>query len=251
MKRFFDRLRGGTVPPDQTFPDDWARFLWDHYEHYRRLPRALRPPFEQGVQQFIATQRITGIEMEADDRLRLLVASSAATLSLGWRGYKWQEVSEVLLYPDSFDSNFTIGPQERAGTAHVWGTVILSVPALWQSFEYPDDAYHVGLHEFAHLLTYERGRYLTIPIGLQATQVREWEAIQAGELERIRRGDSVVEMLGVQSETEFFPSAVEAFFEKPMALGEKNRDLYQFLRRYFDQDPAAWQTDYQKQMEDR
>ena len=30
--------------------------------------------------------------------------------------------------------------------AHVWVTVILSIPALLYSFDYPDENHHVGLH---------------------------------------------------------------------------------------------------------
>jgi len=250
VSRFFDRLRGTNVPPVEQFPDEWAEFLWTHYAHYRRLPSRLRSTFEQGARQFIAAQRITGVKVDVDDRLRVLVASSAATLSLAWHGYKWSEVSEVLLYPDSFDGDFRIGPPERAGMAHVWGTVILSIPALWQSFEYPDDAYHVGLHEFAHLLTFERGRNVAIPIGLPAKKIQEWEAIQARELERIRRADSIVEILGVVGNEEFFPSAVEAFFERPLPLRGAHRELYEFLSLYFDQDPAAWESDYRQQTSD-
>ena len=84
MSRFFDRLRGTNVPPVEQFPDEWAEFLWTHYAHYRRLPSRLRSTFEQGARQFIAAQRITGVEVDVDDRLRVLVASSAATLSLAW-----------------------------------------------------------------------------------------------------------------------------------------------------------------------
>ena len=250
VKRLFDRLRGTRVPPLGQFPDDWAEFVWTRCAHYRRLPSSLRPAFEQGVQRFIATQRMTGVRVPVDDPLRLLVASSAVTLSLAWPDYKWSEVSEVLLYPDSFDRDFRIGPPERAGMAHVWGTVILSIPALWHSFDHPDENYHVGLHEFAHLLTFEGGKNLAIPIGLRPQKIQEWEAIQTRELERIRCGDSIVEILGVVGNEEFFPSAVEAFFQQPLPLRDKHRDLYEFLSIYFDQDAAAWESDFREQTKD-
>jgi hypothetical protein len=116
----------------------------------------LQIAFEQDVQRFITTQRITGVETDVDDPLRLLVAASAVTLSVGWPGYKWSEVAEVLLYPDDFDRDFAIGKREWSGIAHVWGTVILSVPSLRQSFTYYEDAHHLGFHEFAHLDLRER-----------------------------------------------------------------------------------------------
>src|SRR5262245_57684188 len=153
MKSIRDWFRNAPVPHAERFPDEWASFLSDHSAHYRRLPRRVQMAFERDVQRFIATRRITGVETTVDDPLRLLVAASAVTLGVGWPSYKWSEVSEVLLYADDFNRDYAIGQRELAGIAHVWGTVILSVPSLWRSFTHDDEPYHLGFHEFAHLLT--------------------------------------------------------------------------------------------------
>ena len=114
MTGFLDWLRGTNDPPAEPLPGEWVSFLREHCAHYRRLPDVLQPTFEGCVQRFVTTKRITGVKVEADDDLRLLVAASAATLSLRWPGYKWSEVTEVLLYPDAFDRDFTIGNREIA-----------------------------------------------------------------------------------------------------------------------------------------
>src|SRR2546428_9249820 len=127
MRRILSWFRRASVRLPEPFPDEWASSLWDHSAHYRRLPRRSHRAFERDVQRFIAKQRITGVEIQVDDPLRLLVAASAATLSVGWPGYKWSEVSEVLLYPDDFDRDYAVGRRrELGGIAHVWGTGILS-----------------------------------------------------------------------------------------------------------------------------
>ena len=241
MKKILDWFRSAGVRGTEPIPDDWASFLWKYSAHYRRLSGRLQRAFEQDVQRFITTRRITGVETTVDDPLRLLVAASAATLSVGWPGYKWSEVSEVLLYPDDFDRDYAIGRREISGIAHVWGTVILSVPSLWHSFSYYDERYHLGFHEFAHLLTYEKGLPMKVPIGLSPERIQLWEHIQACELERIAAGDSVVDQYALQA-SEFFPCAVEAFFQKPIALRERHPKLYRFLGRYFRQSPATWES---------
>jgi Mlc titration factor MtfA (ptsG expression regulator) len=241
MRSILNWFRRSRVRLPEPFPDEWAAFLWDHSAHYRRLPGRLQTAFKRDVQRLIAKQRITGVETKVDDPLRLLVATSAATLSVGWPGYKWSELSEVLLYPDDFDRDYTVGRPELAGIAHVWGTVILSVPSLRRSFTYYEDSYHVGLHEFAHLLTYDRGQQITVPVGLSPVQIRLWEAIKAEELKRVADGDSIVDTYALQP-SEFFPCAVEAFFQKPIELREAHRRLYRFLSRYFCQNPALWES---------
>ena len=44
------------------------------------------------------------------DDLKLLVAASAVTLSVGWPDYEWDRLTEVLLYPDDFDRDYNLEP---------------------------------------------------------------------------------------------------------------------------------------------
>lgn len=182
---------------------------------------------------------MTGIEIALDDELRLLVASSAVTLSAAWTGYTWDQLTEVLLYPQDFDRDYTFGGNEISGQAHPWGTVILSVPALRRSFHEPGP-YHVGLHEFAHLLDLEQTQFDGIPPGLTDDLIRRWETMCRQEHDRLLRGESALDPYGLSGTVEFFPVAVEAFFETPAAVHERHAELYAFLSSYFGQDPAAW-----------
>jgi Mlc titration factor MtfA (ptsG expression regulator) len=222
------------------FPDRWRELLRESYDHYDRLPLELRARFEDDLRMFLAEKRITGVELEATERLKILVAASAVTLSLGWPDYEWDQLTEVLLYPQDFDRDYSFGKHDLAGQAHPWGTVILSVPALLESFEDPDDAYHVGLHEFAHLLDVDQTHFDGIPVGLGEARSREWLAVMEKEMERLRRGKSVLDPYGANDPVEFLAVAVEAFFEAPLALRQRHREVYAILSAYFRQDPAAW-----------
>ncbi len=222
------------------FPDAWRETLLRAFDHFERLDPAWRARFEQDVRLFLLEKRITGIGVEVTEELRLLVAASAATLSVGWPDYEWDQLSEVLLYPDDFDRDYRFGGAERVGEAHAWGTVILSVPALLDSFEYPDDAYHVGIHEFAHLLDVSQTHFDGIPAGLDGAGTREWVAIAEKEMERLRQGRSVFDDYGAHDPVEFLAVAVEAFFEVPQRVRRRHPEVYAILSGYFGQDPAAW-----------
>ena len=76
---------------------------------------------------------------------------------------------------------------ELAGIAHPWGTVILSVPALHESFADPWDGFHVGLHEFAHLLGLRETQIGAVPIGFPVAREQEWLTLVDKERERLRR----------------------------------------------------------------
>lgn len=224
----------------QPFPEAWRSFLETHCDHYDRLPPALRRRFEEDVRIFVFEKRITGVEVEVTDELRLLVAASAVTLSLGWPTYEWDQLTEVLLYPDGFDRDYNFGVPERVGETSGWGSVILSVPSLRESFEDPEDAYHVGIHEFAHLLDKDHLHFEGIPPGLDEERRREWVLLAAKEMERLARGKSVLDPYGASDPVEFLAVAVEAFFEVPQAVRRRHAEMYAVLSAYFAQDPAAW-----------
>jgi Mlc titration factor MtfA (ptsG expression regulator) len=224
----------------RPFPSAWRDILSERYEHYERLPDDLRRRFERQLGVFLAEKRITGIGIEPTDELRVLVGASAVTLTVGWPEASWDVLTEVLLYPDDFDRDYAFGGEDLSGETHAWGTVILSVPALLESFEYPDDGFHVGLHEFAHLLDVERSEFDGTPTGLSEERGREWEALAQEEMRRLREGRSLLDDYGAHDPAEFFAVAVETFFERPREMRRRHLELYAFLAAYFVQDPAAW-----------
>ena len=222
------------------FPEPWRRFLLDRCDPYERLPVELRARFEQDLRVFLAEKRITGVGIRATEELRLLVGASAMTLSVGWPDYEWDRLTEVLLYPQDFARDYGFEMKELSGQAHGWGTVILSAPALIESFDHPDDGYHVGIHEFAHLVQVEQARFAEIPPGLDEEYGREWTELVTAEMDRIRRGKSVLDAYAGENPSEFLAVAVEAFFEIPLELRDRHREVYAILAAYFRQDPAAW-----------
>jgi Mlc titration factor MtfA (ptsG expression regulator) len=222
------------------FPESWRAFLAARCDHYDRLPPDWRLRFEDDVRIFLAEKRITGVEIEVTEEMRLLVAASAVTLSVGWPSYEWDQLAEVLLYPDGFDRDYNFGVRERVGETESWGSVILSVPSLRESFEFPGDAHHVGLHEFAHLLDKEGLHFDGIPPGLDEARRTEWVGLVKREISRLRRGKSVLDPYGGENAVEFLAVAVEAFFEVPLAVRRRHAELYALLSAYFAQDPAAW-----------
>jgi MtfA peptidase len=224
----------------RPFPTAWRDLLLERYDHFERLPESLRREFENDLKVFLAEKRITGVGTDATEELRLLVGASAVTLTLAWPRADWDVLTEVLLYPDDFDRDYRFGGEDLAGETHPWGTVILSAPALLESFDYGDDGFHVGLHEFAHLLDMERSEFDGMPTGLPEVLRRDWAALAAREMDRLREGRSALDPYGADDPVEFFAVAVETFFERPRELRRRHADLYAFLAEYFVQDPAAW-----------
>jgi len=213
-----------------------------HSAHYRYLPADVRQEFNRQVQVFLTEKRVTPVETRLTGEARLLVAASAVTLTTGWPGYTWDQLREVLVYPDHFDRDYQFDPAGIfTGQAHPWGVVVLSHPALKESFAATGrPVNHVGFHEFAHLLDLSRSSFDGVPSYLRDEGVRRWTGLIEHERERLEHGDSVLDPYGLSSPPELFAVAVEAFFQDPEAVARRHADLYAFLASYFNQDPAAW-----------
>ena len=120
--------------------------------------------------------------------------------------------------------------------------MILSVPSLLESFEVPDDAYHVGMHEFAHLLDVDQTHFDGIPVGLHGERAREWVAVAESEMERLRHGRSAFDEYGAHDAVEFLGVAVEAFFEVPQIVRRRHRGVYEILSRTSGRTPRPGTT---------
>ena len=60
------------------------------------------------------------------------------------------------------------------------------------------------------------------------------------EMERLRHHKSALDPYGANDPIEFLAVAVEAFFEIPLLVRKRHREVYAILSAYFGQDPAAW-----------
>jgi Mlc titration factor MtfA (ptsG expression regulator) len=235
MRRYIKRKRLVQVP----FPQAWREILSEYVRYYNELDPKQKARFEQYVLIFLGENRITGIDTEVTDEVKLLVASSAIMLIFGRPGWEYQNIPEILIYPGNFDENFdTTCPHSRrvlAGMVVPQSGLILSKPELYRSFRYRD-AYHVGLHEFAHLMDMEAWHTDGIPRDMDPRMLRPWSALMERELDRVRRNKSILREYAGTSASELFAVAVEYFFQAPSLLREHHPELYEMLAAFLNQD---------------
>jgi Mlc titration factor MtfA (ptsG expression regulator) len=223
----------------REFPEAWRRTLQRDVRYYAELPGDERIRFERDLALIIDGAEITGVGARVTDRLRVLVASSLVMLMFGRTGWDLEDLPEILIYPKAFDERFRCGSDRTlAGMMVPRNAIVFSKPALLWSFRH-EEPYHVGLHEFAHLLDLEDGRFDGVPRGLDWDTQRRWQVLIAREHTRARSGRSVLGEHAATGEAEVFAVAVEHFFKAPRPLRARHPALYDALRAYLNQDPAA------------
>lgn len=231
----------------EPFPEPWRALLERRVDFYRQLDEPGRQRFEDDVRIFLAEQRIDaaqGSEAAVDDEIRLLIASSAATLGHGMPNFEWPRMRDIVVFPRSFDEQYRDDGENPniAGMVHSQGPILYSARDLRLGFR-RHDGHNVGIHELAHVLDLADGRADGVPVGAGWSSSAPWLEIVSDRLTKLRktrkRGRSSLREYAGTNEAEFFAVAVEGFFEQPTRLRDDDPELYAMLRDYFGQDPAA------------
>lgn len=230
----------------QPFPEAWRNILERRVGFYRELDdEAARRRFEDDIRIFLAEQRIYGAgqgqdQLEIGDETRLLIAASAAILCHGMPSFEWPRMRDIVVHPRAFDENYGNEDPTIAGMVHLQGPILYSERDLRLGFR-RHDGHNVGLHELAHTLDLADGHADGVPIGAGWASNAPWVSIISDRLAKLRahRYPNVLRDYAATNEAELFAVAVEAFFERPHQLREKDPELYGMLRDYFGQDPAA------------
>lgn len=220
---------------DQPFPDKWRTQLSYFDSFYNKLSDEEKVKYEKDIQYFLSDNKITGVNVTIDDRIKLMVAASAVTLIFHLDNWEYPDISEILIYPGAYDDGYNIGGNSSyAGEVHSGDLVILSLPDLRRGFKKDSDGNNVGYHEFAHLLDLVGSSADGVPTAMSLEQTLPWMKIAQKEFEKVQKGKSLLRKYAAHNTAEFFAVAVEYYFEKSKQLKKKHPELYQALDEFFN-----------------
>ncbi len=226
----------------QPFPVEWEEILQREVIFFRALEPGEQSRFRRDLQIFLGEKLITGIGFDLDTTTRVLTAASAVIPIFGFPDWEWDQINEVLIYPNRFDQNFAFDGNEQQNTLGMVGTgalnrlMILSKPDLLAGFRNQTDKKNVGVHEFAHLVDKSDGTIDGLPgVGLEREAIGPWIELVRRKMDEMRRNDSDINPYGLTNEAEFFAVACEYFFERPGLMEHKHPELFAMLSKVFSQ----------------
>lgn len=230
-----------------NLPPGYKKILEDTVGFYRSIPDKEKIRFENKIKEFLGYVKITGIDTPVTETDRLLVASSAVIPIFGFLEWKYYNLREVLLYPESFDKDEYLRSNQEKNTIGMVGNgpmqreMILSKPALHQGFENTGGNENTGIHEFVHLLDKEDGYVDGLPEALMNRQYAlPWLNLMNENIREILEGRSDINPYGATNKAEFFAVASEYFFSKPQLFKEKHEELYNLMTKIFHQQPHSF-----------
>ncbi|MHA4895813.1 M90 family metallopeptidase [Pedobacter sp. PWIIR3] len=230
-------------PVLQFQPVQIEELLAEHIDYYNRLSQPSQQLFKQKVDKFLSSVGIEGVGFDLNDTDRIMVAASAVIPIFGFEGWTYRNITNVLLYPDTFDHDFQFEGSGRniegmVGSGYMNGQMILSRSALQKGFSKNSGKKNTGIHEFVHLIDGADGAMDGIPEGFLKHEYTEpWIKMMHQEINKIERGHSDINPYAITNEAEFFAVTSEYFFEKPEQFKNHHPELYEMLIRAFAQDP--------------
>ncbi|WEK38070.1 MAG: zinc-dependent peptidase [Candidatus Pseudobacter hemicellulosilyticus] len=224
--------------------DEHRQILQQQVLFYQRLDEKEKLRFEQKLVVFLREVRIQGIGTDIDETDRIFVAASAVIPIFGFPEWQYRNLTDVLIYPDTFNEEFQFEGKDRAilgmvGSGYMNGKMILSRHALRQGFEVRSDKSNTAIHEFVHLLDKSDGAVDGIPENLLQHQYTiPWLHLMQQQIEQIKANRSDINPYAATDKSEFFAVVSEYFFERPELLQQKHPELYDYLEKIFNQSPA-------------
>ena len=239
----------------RPFPAKWLTYLEENFGLYASLTAQEQARLRDLVRFFIAEkywEACGGLVMS--EEIQVTIAGQACFLLLGLDDDCFDRVRSILVYPRGYLARSSgpavaggvalEGTSGLAGEAVYRGPVILSWEEAVEDGRHPQSGRNLVFHEFAHQLDMLDGVVNGTPPLRSALDRRRWRKVMTTEYQQLIAASaegraSLLDQYGTTNEGEFFAVATECFFCRPRAMLRRHSGLYEILREYYRQDPAA------------
>jgi MtfA peptidase len=234
------------------FPREWLAHLERNVVHYRYLSAEEQSRLRDDLRVFVAEKNWEGCGgLRMTDEIRVTVAAHACLLTLGLSPDLFERVQSVLVYPSGYRAPESVDRlglvdqdgEARLGEAHYRGPVVLSWDEVRHDGRHPERGQNLVFHEFAHQLDMLSGAVDGTPPLESEDLSRRWREVMGEEFRRLATASpweaTLLDSYGATNPAEFFAVATECFFDRPADMERYHRRLYDLLREFYRQDPAA------------
>jgi len=233
-------------------PDAWRELAAASVAHWAVLDGDERERLGDLMAQVVDRRWEAANGFALTDEIRVVVAAQAALLILGLDIDCYRDVTAIIVHPTTVTLR-----GERAGPAHGVmtdaplpivgqardrrGPVVIAWDAARAGARHPERGYDVVLHEFAHKLDMLDGMVDGTPPLPDRTAHRRWVEVCTAEYDLLRAGEGGDLLRGYAGVNpgEFFAVATEVFFDRPGEMLDRKPQLYDVLRGFYNQHPAA------------
>jgi len=237
----------------REFPSDWLGIIKRNVPFYKKLPETDQKELQQHILIFSAEKDFEGCGgLKITDEMKVTIAAQACILLLHRKTDYYPGLSTILVYPAAYVARHTEhlgggviveGSAIRLGESWHQGAIVLSWDDVQHGAADIHDGQNVVFHEFAHQLDSSCGKGDSTVVLQSRSSYIAWARILQKDYEKLRHDiaenrPTFLSGYGATNPAEFFAVATESFFKQPKELQKIHPQLYNELKRFYNQDPA-------------
>jgi MtfA peptidase len=248
------RRRIARILEERRIPDDLWQLTLARFPFLSARPAPDLQRLRDMATLFLADKEFAGMQgLQVSDAMAVAIAAQACLPVLNL-GLEWLDgFKGIVVHPDvvrarreHVDDDGVVHhyDEELSGEAMAGGPVMLSWSDVADAGESAQWGYNVVIHEFVHVIDLRDGLADGTPPLPDRNARKHWQLTLDNEYrafcEDVEHGeDTLLDPYGAQAIDEFFAVASEVFFVAPRDLRLEHPALYELLRGFFLQDPAA------------
>jgi len=239
---------------EAPFPDAWQNYLESNVRLYALLSGPEQAALRDDLHIFLAEKNWEGCGGQAmTEEIKVTISAHACLLTLGLEHDYYPNLESILVYPSGYVARSRSikaggiveeGPSGRLGEAWPNGPIVLSWSDALRDGQGHNPGHNVILHEFAHKLDMVSGGADGVPRLHSDEDFDRWAVVMSEQyqhlLHRIEHHEHpVIDPYGATNPAEFFAVSTEMFFEHPVVMQTHLPAMYDVLKAFYRQDPAA------------
>ncbi len=251
---FFFKKRRREQIKNRPFPNEWRKIVKQTVPYFQLLSPKEQEELEGKIQIFIEEKQFEGMDgVEITDEMRVTVAAQACMLLLNRETDCYPMLDTILVYPHRYvarlskrmpDGTVREAFETRLGESWSDGQMVLSWDDVKHGAADVHDGHNLVFHEFAHQLDSESGSTRGDPVLPHRSMYIAWARVLGREYAQLiedlaHHRPACLDSYAATNPAEFFAVVTEAFFEQPLKLRRCYPELYDQIKLFYAQDPAA------------
>ena len=235
------------APFPPGFKPKWRDILEKNVALYRRLPEDLTLVVEEMIPWFVGKvlwEWDKWVGPTPDKEMQKVCVACEACILIARRSKKDYEHFHTFVFHQMHVTDKD--GKNWGGWAEPGGTIRQSWRSTRNGMVDGIDNHNVTLHEFGHMLDYRDSDFDSVPRFESKAARFDYQLFLEEEYTDIcsawekKTGCEVIRKYATTDKAEFFTCATEAFFERSEMLQFMRRELYDWMKRIYQMDPAEW-----------
>ncbi|MDO5970786.1 zinc-dependent peptidase [Flavivirga aquimarina] len=206
--------------------------LTHQFSFYKKLTTKEKKYFEHRVASFIKDKDFIGRDIVVSDEMKVLIASTAAMLTFGFRDFYIGIISKIVIYPSKYYSNINktyhkgeFNPKLKA--------LVLSWEDFVQGFDDENDNLNLGIHELTHAIHINSMKERDVSSIIFNDSFKELSTLFS-ENEGLReelKASNYFRKYAYTNQFEFLAVTIENFIETPQEFRSQFPEIYNKIRQ--------------------